>query len=133
MAQNNQLNQTWRKEDCKISQRKIRTKDGATAKALEASGLAGLTEALPGVSEKTCEGSLLVQENLSPDPLVAGLADGLSAHLALQIRNPFLQAFTYNSTSYLMLEFSQFVFDGLSGFTAGNTLGFSIAQLKVRN
>ena len=74
-----------------------------------------------------------MQENFSPDSLVAGLADGLSSHLALQINNPFLQALTYNTTSYLILEFSQVIFDGLGGFTGGNTLGFSIAQLKVRN
>ena len=106
-------------------------KKGTNTKVLEASGISGIVEALPGVSEKASDGSLEVQDNCSGDAVVSGLAEELSSHLASKLPNPFLQAFAFNTSMYLMLELSQFLFDGLSGFTSGNTLGFSIAQLKV--
>ena len=95
--------------------------------------MSGKDESLPGTSEKACDGSLTVQESFSGDGVISGLADGLSSHLAFQIGNPFMQALAYNTSKYIMLETAQVIFDGLGGFTTGNTLGFSIAQLKVRN
>lgn len=95
--------------------------DGLKTKALVASGLS--------VADK--DGSYVTEQSgFSGDAIVSGLTDGLSKHFALQLENPFLQTVAYNSTKYLFLEVAQYMFDGLGGFTAGNTLGFSIAQLK---
>ena len=87
-------------------------KKGRKTKVFEASGLSGIVEALPGVSEKIGDGSYEVQEDFSGDAFVSGVGDGLSSHLALQLKNPFLQAFAYNMTMYLMLEVSHLLFDG---------------------
>ena len=65
------------------------------------------------------------------DPVVSGLTNGLSTCLALEIKNPFLQSLAYNTSQYILLEAAQLIFDGLGGVTSGNTVGFSIAQLKV--
>ena len=108
-------------------------KKGTKTTVLEASGISGIVEALPGVSENASGGLLEVQDNFRGDAVVSGMAEELSSHLAFKLHNPFLQAFAFNTSLYLMLELSQFLFDGLSGFTSGNTLGFSIAQLKVSN
>ena len=104
--------------------------DGTKTMILEGSGLSTIVEAFPGASLN--EG-LSIPENpeLVGDALVGALADGLATHMGLALKNPFLQSITYNSTNFVMLEIAQYVFDGLGGFSGGNTLGFSIAQLKV--
>ena len=105
--------------------------EGPKTEALEASGLSEIVKALPGVAEKNADGSLTVQDGFSGDAVVSGLADGMATHMGLQFQNPFLQAITYHGSSFVFLEVSELVFDGLSGFTGGGTIGFSIAQLKV--
>ena len=104
--------------------------EGTKTKILEASGLSAIVEAFPGASQS--EG-LSIRENteFDNDVLVSGLADGVATHMGLALQNPFLQSITYNSTKFVMLEIAEYVFDGLGGFSGGNTLGFSIAQLKV--
>ena len=62
---------------------------------------------------------------------VENLTDGVATHLSLVSQNSLAQAIVYNATSYAMLEVAQCIFDSFGGFTGGNTLGFSIAQLKV--
>ena len=102
-----------------------RKKHGGKTAVLEATGLSGIADALPGSGDY---GSAVVGDAIS-----GNLADGLATHLALKTNNTFLQSLLYSGSSYLMLELAQVFFDGLGGFTAGNTLGFSIAQLKVEN
>eukprot|EP00092_Neocalanus_flemingeri_P078957 GFUD01098315.1.p1 GENE.GFUD01098315.1~~GFUD01098315.1.p1 ORF type:complete len:259 (+),score=52.55 GFUD01098315.1:30-779(+) len=99
------------------------------ALTLEASGLSGIADALPGAKE--IEGSIVTEHaGFSGDTFLGGFADGVASHLGLQLGNPFLQSLAYNGTKYLMLEVSQYMFDSLGGFTTGSTMGFSIAQLK---
>ena len=106
-----------------------RKKDGGKTAVLEASGLSWIADSLPGSGLE--DGTAVV--GFSGDALSGNLSDGIGTHLALKSSNPFLQNLVYSGSRYMMLELSQYLFDGFSGFTAGNTLGFSIAQLKVDN
>ena len=94
-------------------------------------GFSVIAGALPEVTENNPDGSLTAQEGSSGDAIVSRLSEGMATHLALQFRNPFNQTFAFTNSQSLMLEVSQYTFDGLSGFTAGNTPGFSIAQIKA--
>ena len=67
---------------------------------------------------------------------VDSMADSIATRIALNTSsNETAQAIAYNTvhyaTSYAMLEIAQFLFDTAGGLAGGNTLGFSIAQLKV--
>ena len=72
----------------------------------------------------------------SVDDGVNSIAHGFATHIGLNITsNETAQAIVYNTvhyaTSYAMLEIAQFFFESAGGLAGGNTLGFSIAQLKV--
>ena len=72
-------------------------------------------------------------EGFSGEAVVGTLAHGLAAHLGIKSSiNPLLQTLVYSGSKYSMLEVAELCFDGVSGFSAGSTVGFSICQLKVK-
>ena len=85
-----------------------------------------IIEAVPGGAEHE-----LLEVSGDTDHLVEAATDKISSKLALEFQNPFLQAFAYKTTHYLLLEGAQHIFEGLSGVATGNAMSFTLAQLKV--
>ena len=94
---------------------------------VEETGLSGIMDAFPGCGHDY--GSSLFDFAIDK---VDNLVDGMARHLGVNAtKNEIGQLIVYHTTNFIMLEVAQFFFDGVGGFTGGNTLGFSIAQLKV--
>ena len=115
----------------KVNQSKSEHEEAITAERteyVEATGLPGIIDALPGVGND--DGSAV--SAFDGAAVVDNFADGVATYLGLKAtKNTVGQAIIYSATNYMMLEVAQCIFDSVGGFTGGNTLGFSIAQLKV--
>ena len=99
-----------------------------TNEILEATGLAGIADALHGATDD----KEVTVAGFSGDAAMGNLADGLATHFGLNVsQNTFVQNAVYTGTKYVILEAAEYCFDGLGGFTSGSSVGFSIAQLKV--